>query len=93
MYIQLENNVLIKRKEIIGIFDLDNTTVSARTRNFLRKAEKNGQITLAGNELPKSFIVTGEKKNTKIFLSQLATSTLSKRNIGNRIKIKNAQNT
>ena len=79
MYIHLGSNTLVKSDEIIGIFDLDNTTVSSRTREFLRKAEKNGQIALAGNELPKSFIITSKKGQTRVFLSQFATSTLCKR--------------
>lgn len=80
MYIHLGNNAIIKTDEIIGIFDLDNTTVSARTRAFLNKAEKGGNIVLTGNELPKSFVVTSiEKGKTRVFLSQLAVSTLTKR--------------
>lgn len=79
MYIHLGCNTLVKSEEIIGIFDLDNTTVSSRTRDFLRKAEKSGQIVLAGNELPKSFVLTNKNKKTRVFLSQFATSTLCKR--------------
>lgn len=80
MYIHLGNNELVKTDEIIGIFDLDNTTVSSRTRLFLSKAEKNGNIILTGDDLPKSFVVTGKKKGeNKVYLSVLATATLEKR--------------
>ena len=40
MYIHLGNNAIVRTEEIIGIFDLDNTTVSARTRDYLKKARK-----------------------------------------------------
>lgn len=89
MYIHIGNNYVLREDEIVGIFDLDNTTISARTRLFLSKAEKKGNIVLTGNELPKSFIVTN--KGNKVFLSQLATSTLSKRRIGKKIKGNNPQ--
>lgn len=79
MYINLGNNTLVKTQDIIGIFDLDNTTVSARTRQFLRKAEQDKKIVLTGYELPKSFVVTSEKGEIKIYLSMLAPSTLNKR--------------
>ena len=80
MYIHLGNNAVIKTNEIIGIFDLDNTTVSARTRKFLNIAEKNKNIIITSSELPKSFVVTsGEKGKNKIYLSQLSPSTLGKR--------------
>ena len=80
MYIHLGNNNLIKTDEIIGIFDIDNTTVSVRTRAFLSKAEKRGDIILTGSELPKSFVVASKKRgDTRVYLSQLAPSTLKKR--------------
>ena len=80
MYIHLGNNCLIKKEDIVGIFDLDNTTVSSRTRQFLSKAEKSEKVVLAGSELPKSFIVAGkEKEKTKVYLTFLSPSTLEKR--------------
>lgn len=80
MYIHLGNSALIKTEEIIGIFDLDNTTVSARTRDFLRKAEKDGKIVSTGSELPKSFVVASKKRgDNRVFLAVPAPATLSKR--------------
>ena len=80
MYIHLGNNQMLRTDEIIGIFDLDTATVSKRTRNFLNKAEKKGEVTYTGYELPKSFIVTAKNKGeNKVYLSQLSTSTLLKR--------------
>lgn len=82
MYINLGNNTVIKEKDIIGIFDLDNTTVSARTRKFLEIAQKSGNIILTSNELPKTFVVASSKKGEKkVYLSQLSTATLSKRKL------------
>lgn len=82
MYINLGNNTVIKEKNIIGIFDLDNTTVSARTRKFLEIAQKRGNIILTSNELPKTFVVASSKKGEKkVYLSQLSTATLSKRKL------------
>ena len=80
MYIHLGNNELVKTDEIIGIFDMDNTTVSSRTRAFLSKAEKNGNIILTGDDLPKTFIVAGKNKGeNRVYLSVLAPATLQKR--------------
>ncbi|MCL2772637.1 MAG: hypothetical protein FWD71_04730 [Oscillospiraceae bacterium] len=47
----------IRQKNIIGIFDLDNATVSSVTKNFLSAAEKASKIT-GTDILPKSFILT-----------------------------------
>lgn len=80
MYIHLGNNAVLKTGDIIGVFDLDNTTVSARTRSFLAKAEKRGDIVLTSGELPKSFILAGQRgQDTKVYISQLSPATLAKR--------------
>lgn len=80
MYIHLGNNQMLRMDEIIGIFDLDTATVSKRTRDFLNKAEKRGQVTYTGYELPKSFIITAKTKGeNKVYLSQLSSGTLLKR--------------
>lgn len=70
---------LIRVTEIVGIFDLDKTTYGVKTREFLAKAEKAGQVVSAGLELPKSFIVCKDKGKTTVYLSQLAAATLQKR--------------
>ena len=80
MYIHLGQETLVKKEDIIGIFDLDNTTVSERTRNFLTIAEKEGRVINVSFELPKSFIVCKKgKEKPIIYISQLSTSTLLKR--------------
>ena len=80
MYLNIGTEVLIKEKDILGIFDLDNTTVSKSTREYINTAEKNGEcITVSFEELPKSFIVTTENDKKKIYISPLNTSTIFKR--------------
>lgn len=91
MYLHLGQNVAVSETEIIGVFDLDNTTGSRITRNFLNEAEKNGKVTGVSDELPKSFIVCSDKRGanttrlsgrydgTRIYLSQLSSQTLLKR--------------
>ena len=40
MYVHLGEDTLLKGDDIIGIFDLDNTTVMKSTREYLKKASK-----------------------------------------------------
>jgi len=81
MYIHLGQETVVKTEDVIGIFDLDSTTISKHTRNFLNKAEKNGEVITITYELPKSFVLCKGKKERKrkIFLSQISSSTLVKR--------------
>ena len=80
MYLNIGPDTVISDKNILGIFDLDNTTVSKATREYINTAEKNGEcITVSFEELPKSFIVTTENDKKKIYISPLNTSTIFKR--------------
>ena len=79
MFVHLGVDSVVKEDDILGIFDLDSTTVSKHTRKFLNEAEKQKQVINVSFELPKSFILCGEKGKTKVFISQLSSSTLYKR--------------
>lgn len=85
MFLHLGNNVVINDKEIIGIFDLDSTTVSKKSRDFLNRAEKNGEVITVSFELPKSFVLAGKRNKNKIYLSQLSSATLEKRSVERKI--------
>lgn len=80
MYLHLGEKTVIKTSSIVGIFDLDNTTVSKNTRAFLTDAEKKGRVINVSYELPKSFIVCENEGETTVYISQLSSQTLFKRN-------------
>ena len=44
MYIHLGEDVVVNASKIIGIFDMDTSTVNKATRDYLFKAEKNKKI-------------------------------------------------
>ena len=79
MYLHIGSNTVIRTRDIIGIFDLDNSTLSYKTRAFLAKAQKEGRIINTSADLPKSFIVCREKDQEKIYICQLSPLTLIKR--------------
>lgn len=78
MYLSIGNDMAVRDKSIIGIFDLDNTSTSKRTRAFLNRAEKEGEV-VPCDDLPKSFILTSEYGFTKVRLTALSAATLEKR--------------
>lgn len=75
MFLHLGDTTVVNTKEIIGIFDMDTSTVNKATRDYLNLAEKNKEIVYVNYDLPKSFVVT----NDKIFVCSLNTNTLYKR--------------
>ena len=78
MYLSIGNDMAVREASIIGIFDMDNTSTSKRTRDFLTAAEKEGQV-IPCDDLPKSFILTTEYGFSKVRLTALSTVTLEKR--------------
>lgn len=81
MYLHLGQGTVIKTSDLIGLFDLDNSTVSKKTRDFLTLAEKRGQVVNVTDDLPKTFAVTALKNSKKqtVYISQISTVTLEKR--------------
>lgn len=81
MFIQVTKDKFIRQRDIIGVFDLDTSTVSGVTKNFLSKAEKDGRITDI-NILPKSFVLTADKKKNhrnRLYFSPNMTGHICKK--------------
>ena len=80
MYLHLGQNVMIPHDAIIGVFDLDNTTWSFRTRRFLERAEREGRVITVGDDLPRSFVLVQEGDSpAEVYITQLTPATLQKR--------------
>lgn len=87
-YLHIGQNVMLEDKRIIGIFDLDITSQSKITRTFLNQAEEDGVVLTAIEDIPKSFIVCDHPYHRQIvYISQLNTSTLSKRSAEQRVAL------
>ena len=79
MYLHIGNGKIIKKENIIGIFDLDTSTVSKETKKYIAKKEKNGDVEYTDFDLPRSFILLSENGNDKIKLSRISTVGLKQR--------------
>lgn len=80
MYIHLGQGTVVRSSDVVGIFDLESSTVSKHTRKFLNGAEKRGEVITVSYELPKSFAVCKKKgEKQRVYISQLASTTLFKR--------------
>ena len=75
MYVHLGNEITTNDKGIIGIFDIENTSLGNDTREFLKKSTDTGKIVNVSYEMPKSFIVC----DNKVYISQISASSLYKR--------------
>ena len=79
MFLHLGENVVVPIKDVIGIFDLQTTMYSSDTIQFLRMAEEDGFVERITKDKPKSFVIAEVNKMSKIYLSPISSSTLTKR--------------
>lgn len=75
MYLHLGQDVVVPYEEILGIFDLDNTTYNVRAAGFINGAQREGRVVLCTDDLPKAAVVC----DGGVYLSQLSPATLLKR--------------
>ena len=79
MYLHIGIDKVINTDDILGIFDLDNTTVQKSSKEFLANAEKAGEVENVCTDRPKSFVVCLENGRRKVYITQIASSTIIKR--------------
>lgn len=79
MFLHIGGDVVLPMKSVIAIFDIENTTLSKDTKEFLRIAEEEGFIKTISDDLPKTFIITETNKKSQIYLSPISSVTLQKR--------------
>ncbi len=79
MYMHLGLGVIVREEDVVGIFDLDNTTSSAATKDFLRRAQEEDRVEEVCYDLPRSFVVCTGGPVERVYLAQAAPSTLLRR--------------
>ena len=58
MYIHIGSGKAVRDRDIIGCFDMDGKWDSDTTKAFLKNAEKTGKTEMAGDDLPRTFVLT-----------------------------------
>ena len=76
MYVYLGGETAIASDRIVGLFDLDNTSWSHLTRHFLSRAEREGRVRSAAEDLPRSFVLCADQT---VILTQPGSATLARR--------------
>ena len=79
MYLHLGKDISVPIESIIGVFDMDTSTGSKYTRDFLNAAEREGRLVVVTDELPKSAVVCQEHSGVMVYICQLSAKTLEKR--------------
>ena len=78
MSLHLGRDYVLNTRDIIGIFNIETTTVSPRGRAFLEYAQKNGAVVSLSDELPQSYVLADSPVET-VYLSELSSAALRRR--------------
>ena len=80
MYLNIGNQISVRKSAIVGIFDLDNATWSRWTRDLLSRAERAGQVVNGAEEdIPNAFVLCEENGKQTVYLSALTAPTRQRR--------------
>lgn len=79
MFLHIGEEMIVFLNDILAIMDIERTTTSNNTREFLKKCEEKGQVVTVSNEIPKSFILTVRNGKQTVYLSPISAATLKKR--------------
>lgn len=79
-YLHLGGDVVVRTRDVVGIFDMEKTTESALSRQFLADAQKGGRVFYVSYELPKAYVICCEADGTEtVYISQVSAATLRRR--------------
>lgn len=79
MYLHLGQDTVVKLEDIVGIFDIENATISKHTKNYLAEAQRKGRVVNVSSEIPKSFCVCIQDGQVTVYVSQISSVTLKRR--------------
>ena len=79
MYLHIGNGNSLKKKDIIGIFDLDTSTVSSVSKRFINSKQKEGSVEYDDSDIPRSFVFAESDGKYKVILSRISTAGLRMR--------------
>ncbi|MCL1823422.1 MAG: DUF370 domain-containing protein [Oscillospiraceae bacterium] len=78
-FIHLGGNVSVYFEDIIGVFDIEKTTVNPAVNQFLASAQKKGDVYYCSLDMPKSFVLTARERESTVFVTNVATGTIKGR--------------
>ena len=78
MYIHLGRDYVLNDRDIIGISNLETTTVSPRGREFLNYAQKNGAVASVSDDLPQFYVLADAPVDT-VYLRELSSAAMKRR--------------
>ena len=79
MYLHLGRDTVVNTKDIIAMMDLESSSISKYSKEFLKISTEEGFVQNVSEEIPKSFIICEKDGQTVIYITNISTKALSGR--------------
>lgn len=79
MYLHLGKNTVVNTSNIIAIMDLESSSLSSNTREFLKVIEEEGFVRSVTDELPKTFVICEIDGQSVVYVTNISSKTLAGR--------------
>jgi len=79
MYLHLGGEILVRLKDVVAIMDMETSSTSKITREFLKYTQKNYEVISVNEEIPKSYVLIHKDGKTTLYISPISSQTLNKR--------------
>ncbi len=75
MFLFLGGDTTVYQKDLIGIFDIEECSVSRITADYLNSCQKKHKVEYVSQDMPKAFVVCTEKT----YITNVSNDTINKR--------------
>lgn len=79
MFLHLSKNESVRRSEVVGIFDIDNASLSKDTRNLMKNMQETHKTVSLCDDLPKTLVLCDNELTDTLYITQLSAETVGKR--------------
>lgn len=79
MYLHLGKDTVVNTADIIAILDLESSSMSANTREFLKVTEEEGFVRNVSEEIPKTFIVCEKDGRSEVYVTNISSKAIAGR--------------
>ena len=79
MYLHLGSDTVVNTKNIISILDLESTSVSKFSKEFLKTAEEEGFVRNVSTEIPKSIVICETEGRSVVYITNISSKALAGR--------------
>jgi ribosomal protein S8 len=79
VYLHLGRDTVVNTKDIISVLDLESTSVSKISKEFLKIVEEEGFVRNVSDEIPRSVVICEEMGQSVVYITNISTKALAGR--------------